>query len=136
MLNKQSGATAVELALLLPIFLLTIDGVIEFGLLMHDKNILRNAVTQGARAGIVYKNPKLDNFEIETIVRNYTTNFLISFNTSSNLSVLVVQSPSQAYQTPLTVSATYTYSSLLGGSVFSAIGMPLTLNETATFINE
>jgi Flp pilus assembly protein TadG len=136
MRTNQSGATAIELALLLPIFLLTIDGVIEFGLLMHDKNILHNAVTQAARAGIVNKNPKLDNFEIESIVRNYTSNFLISFNTTNNLSVLVVQSPSKAYQTPLTVSVSYTYSSLLGGSVFSAIGMPLTLNETVTFLNE
>lgn len=136
MLSKQYGASALEFALMLPIFLLSIDGVLEFSLLMYDKSILHNAALQGARIGSVYRVLKSDNSEIDSTVRKYLSNYLISFGTSDSVVVLIEQSPSKSYQTPLKVSISYTYTSLLGGSFFSAIGMPITLTESVTFMNE
>lgn len=40
----------VELALTMPVLVLMLLGVIEFGMIMHDKAMLDHAVYQGARA--------------------------------------------------------------------------------------
>ena len=43
MRHKQLGSTAIELALVLPLLLLVLDGVIEFSLLMYDKVLITHA---------------------------------------------------------------------------------------------
>jgi Flp pilus assembly protein TadG len=49
----DAGQDLVEYALVLPIFLLLVLGVIEFGLLFFQYNVVANAAREGARAGIV-----------------------------------------------------------------------------------
>ena len=56
--NDQSGAAAVEFALILPVMLLFIFGIIEFGLFMYNKQVLTNACREGARVGIVVRSPR------------------------------------------------------------------------------
>lgn len=54
MLRKnQKGAALLEFALVLPILLLLVFGIIEFGLLFYNKQVITNASREGARAGIV-----------------------------------------------------------------------------------
>jgi hypothetical protein len=52
-LRSESGAAAVEFALLLPVLMLILFGIIEFGLALHQQAILTNASREGARLGIV-----------------------------------------------------------------------------------
>jgi Flp pilus assembly protein TadG len=49
----QSGATVVEFALLAPIFIMLVFGVISFGLVFAQQLGLSNGARQGARAGVV-----------------------------------------------------------------------------------
>ena len=42
---KQRGASAVEFALILPLLLLVVDGVMELSLVLYDKLILSNAAS-------------------------------------------------------------------------------------------
>lgn len=52
-LTNQSGQSLVEFALILPILLLLIMGIIEFGFIMNSYLTIQNASREGARIGIV-----------------------------------------------------------------------------------
>jgi Flp pilus assembly protein TadG len=78
-LKNQKGATAVEFAIILPLLLLLIFGVIEFGLFLFNRHVITNAVREAARAGIVVRISRLSDEDIETIVRNYCEQYLVTF---------------------------------------------------------
>ena len=54
---SQRGASAVEFALILPLLIVLTFGIIEFGLLMYNQQVLTNAAREGARYGIVQTDP-------------------------------------------------------------------------------
>ncbi len=68
LLNGNSGATAVEFALVAPLFLLVIFGTWNAGVLLFAQNGIRNAVETGARAATVFPRPS------ETAIRQLTSN--------------------------------------------------------------
>ena len=45
----QRGAAAVEFAIVLPLLLVFVFGIIEFGFLLYDKAVITNASREGAR---------------------------------------------------------------------------------------
>jgi hypothetical protein len=51
-LRKNKGASAVEFAIVLPLFLMLIFGMIEFSLILYAKAVITNASREGARLGI------------------------------------------------------------------------------------
>jgi hypothetical protein len=51
--SKSRGASAVELALVLPLFLLAIFGILDFGRYFFDVHTLQFATRQGARLALV-----------------------------------------------------------------------------------
>ena len=50
---QRGGAAAVELAIIAPVFLLLIAGIVEFGQAFQIKHSLANAARRGARLAIV-----------------------------------------------------------------------------------
>lgn len=50
--KSDTGAAALEFALVVPIFLYLLFGILEFGLVMHVSSLVENAVHEGARYGI------------------------------------------------------------------------------------
>jgi hypothetical protein len=79
LLKSQKGAAAVEFAIILPLLLLLIFGIIEFGLFLFNRHVITNAVREAARAGIVVRIPRLSNEDIETIARKYCQQYLVTF---------------------------------------------------------
>ena len=53
--KRQEGASAVEFAIILPLLLILVFGIIEFSILFYDKAMITNASREGARVGIVYR---------------------------------------------------------------------------------
>lgn len=51
--NKTRGQSVVEMALILPVVLLVIFGVIEFGRALFIYTVVSNAAREGVRAGLV-----------------------------------------------------------------------------------
>ena len=51
--SSQIGSAVVEFAIILPILFLVLFGIIEFGLLFANKQMLVTASREGARLGIV-----------------------------------------------------------------------------------
>jgi len=82
--RDQNGLETIEFALILPLLVLIIFGIIEFGLLLYNKQILTNACREGARAGIVVRSPiRLSNSEIRTVVKNYAEKYLVTFGSDT-----------------------------------------------------
>ena len=52
-MRTERGAAAVEFAIILPVLLLVMFGIIEFGTLMYDQIMVTNAAREGARWGSV-----------------------------------------------------------------------------------
>ena len=51
--RREHGQDIVEYALIFPVFILLVLGIMEFGILFFNYNTLANAAREGARAGIV-----------------------------------------------------------------------------------
>lgn len=135
-LSSQRGAAAVEFALVLPLLLGMLLGVIEIGLVLYDKAVITHASREGARAGIVQRNPKLSVAEITAIVQQQTQSGLIGLLPSNPPQVSVVQSTPAAYPNTLQVSVQYTFNGLALGALMQALGQPWVLNATTVMVHE
>jgi hypothetical protein len=82
-IKNHNGATAVEFAIILPILILIVFGIIEFSLVLFNKHIITNASREGARAGIVSRPnrfvPGEDEVIVEDEVNSWLANNLITF---------------------------------------------------------
>ena len=76
LLKSQKGATLVEFAIILPLLLLLIFSIIEFGLFLFNRHVITNASREGARAGIT----GVANSDIEDIVKDYCKFNLINLS--------------------------------------------------------
>ena len=111
-LREQKGAAAIEFAIILPLLLTLVFGIIEFGFLLYDKAMITNASREGARAGIVYVSGGISDAEIQTgvttVVNNYCSSYLITFGASSTIGVTSTRAGGN-----LTVRVTYAYDFLV-----------------------
>jgi hypothetical protein len=81
-INNQDGATVVEFAIIVPILLLLIFGIIEFSLLLFNKHIITNSSREGARAGIVARENRFtagDSVNVINTVNDWIANNLVTF---------------------------------------------------------
>ncbi len=72
-LRSESGASAVEFALLLPVLMMVLFGIIEFGMALYRQSILTNASREGARLGIVLSVPPITNAAVDAKIDAYLT---------------------------------------------------------------
>lgn len=82
---KDNGQTLVEFALVLPLLLLLVFGIIQFGLLFHNKMVITSAAREGARKAVVtsYSNRNVDEGVVENAIYNaLTTNSLFNLSVS------------------------------------------------------
>jgi len=69
----------VEFAIILPIFLILVFGMIEFSILFYDKAVITNASREGARLGTMYREMRPPIQEIRDRVKSYCQTYLITF---------------------------------------------------------
>ncbi len=134
--ERERGAAAVEFALVLPLLLAMLLGVVEMGLALYDKAVLTHASREGARAGIVLRSPKLSTSEISAIVLQRSQSSLISLMPSSPPQVTVLQSSPAAYPNTLQVSVQYTFQGIALGSLMQALGAPWVIRATTVMVHE
>jgi Flp pilus assembly protein TadG len=71
--RSESGASAVEFAILLPLLMMILFGIIEFGLALYQQAVLTNASREGARLGIVQSIPAITTAQIDATIDAYLT---------------------------------------------------------------
>ena len=129
-LTDEAGASAVEMAIVLPLLVMVVFGLIEFGLLLYNQQVITNASREGARAAIVGDcDHRLTDPQISQIVKDYcidpkdaTKKRLITFGATNNPpTVNVNPSPSNCTQggsglktgDDVAVTVTYDYTFLV-----------------------
>ena len=120
---NEKGTALVEFAIVLPLLIILIFGIIEFGLLLFNRQIITNACREGTRAGIVQVDPqdtRLTDSEISSIVNGYCASHLITFGATSD-PVTTVTRVGSSFSDPLTVQVAYTYSFLVLPNFISGI---------------
>ena len=134
--RAQRGAAAVEMALMLPVLLLMVDGVLEFGLMMHNQSVLVSATHIAARAGIPAGPAKLTVAQIAEMARSYCTLHLISPGSAQTAVITVDQASVATYPAPLRVSVQYPFNGLLIGGLWGAFQSAPLLTASTVMYNE
>lgn len=81
--HSQRGATAVEFAVIFPLLILLLFGMIEFGLYLFNRQVITNACREGARYGVVALPTRRTNTEIRTTILNYSSQYLVTFGSDT-----------------------------------------------------
>lgn len=98
--RRQKGQALVELALVLPVLLLILFGIMEFGRIFHAYLVITNAAREGGREGSINNNDS----QIKAIVEKAAAPSL----NLDNLSVTITPDESNRERgDPLTVEVDY-----------------------------
>ena len=130
LLKNQKGTEVVEFAIVSVLLFLVLFGIIDFGLLLFDKQVITNASREGARRGIVQNTQRIQLAEIQTVVTNYCQSYLVNFSntpltiTADNLTGggTNCRTGATGFGDNLRVTVTYPYTFLAIPYVVSAAG--------------
>jgi len=134
--NGEQGAAAVEFALVLPLLIILLFGIIEFSIVLYDKAMITNASREGARVGIVCRfgggsTSHPSDEEIRDTINNYLQNHLISLGASSTADIPApTRTVDAAGDTLLTVTVTYPYHFLVLPEFITTLTGAITLSAT------
>ena len=128
--RRERGQAAVEFALVLPLFLLLLFAICEFGRVWMTQHVLTTASRTGARVGILPASLPAD---VTTQVNSYLTGAGLdpadAIITTSGVGSAV------SAGTPVQVQVAYDIS-ILSGSLIPALQGTITLNSTTTMRHE
>lgn len=85
--KAQKGVALIETALTLPLVLLVIFGIFNFGFALYNKAVITNASREAARAGIVYTagaNDEAIKAYAESVALQYCNGRMISLGVQSS----------------------------------------------------
>lgn len=68
---KIQGISSLEMAVVLPVLLLVVFGIIQYGLGWRLSEVITNGAREGARFGVVVSDPPISDTQVVTRVQNY-----------------------------------------------------------------
>ncbi len=101
--KSQHGTVAVEFGIVLPILMLTLFGITQFGTAYYKQQVLTAAVREGARMGVVAISPRPSTNQIQQKVLAYLSD--VGWDVSK--AAVSVSGAQQTSGSALTVQATY-----------------------------
>jgi Flp pilus assembly protein TadG len=125
--RRQAGTSVVEMALVLPLLLLLVFGIGDFGIAYTQWNSLTNAVREGARVGVVFQTP-CNPATVTTTIENTVSNFAASSGLNGAGIVTAVTNPCAGTGSQLTVRSTFPYNYI---AMAALAGLAPTINLTA-----
>lgn len=129
-MKDQDGASIVEFAIIFPLLMLLLFGIIELSLLLYNQQILTNAAREGARLGIIAQPTRVTDQQIKDKIKEKAKNYLVTFGTDTLEDIDIDILPSGRcllFGCDLKVEVTYKYNYLiLAIPIFGGFG-PTTL---------
>jgi Flp pilus assembly protein TadG len=122
--RDEDGAVIAEFALVMPMLVFLLFGMIEFGLVLFNKQVITNASREAARAGIVVD---LDTGEtnydtyVADIAMDYCSNYLIDLGGNAIPQVQPTYT-AKGFGNELEVLVTYDYHFLVFGELAAIFG--------------
>jgi Flp pilus assembly protein TadG len=132
--SNENGGTLVEFAIVVPLLLILIFGIIDFGIILYDKAVITNASREGARYGILARDPELGRHtqtEIEQLLidQGYWDR-LVTFEGEANPIVTATPNPDTNFGSDLVVQVAWSYT-FLAFNVLPGIGFDNTIDLSA-----
>lgn len=98
-IKDKRGQALVELALVLPLLILIIIGMMEFGRIFHSYLLITNAAREGARLGVVG--------ETDSEIRTRVKDMAVSLDLTDSQISITPEESLRARGVPLTVKVEY-----------------------------
>ena len=95
--DARRGAAMVEMALVLPVFLMLIMGIIEFGRAMMVSNLVTNAAREGARMAVLDGSTNTD---VQNAVRTFLQGAISSSLTTGDIGISITVTPAPGNPNP------------------------------------
>jgi Flp pilus assembly protein TadG len=138
--SRQRGQALVEMALVVPIFLIIVMSIVDFGWALRDYITITNAAREGARLGVLGCANTTQETAIKQRVVDYSGSLLTATSqvqvdaNPSTTGVDACSATSPGSTNPLKIKASYTYNFItpLGSFVSSLSGKTLTLSSSTT----
>jgi Flp pilus assembly protein TadG len=118
--RRESGQSVVEFALVMPIFVILLFGIIEFGRLWMTVNVMTGAAREGARVAAIYGTSSGQ-------ARTAAQNVLSAGHVSG--AIIAVSGPNASGEVVVSVSLTY---STLTGAIIPGLANSMQLSQSAT----
>lgn len=103
------GSAIVEMALVLPLFIMLLVGIVEFSRVLMVKQVITNAAREGARAGAINLDDAQALANANSVTQSYITSSGVDLGSANVTSIFVTTGGSQGLQ----VTIDYNYDSLL-----------------------
>ena len=114
LISSKCGQSAVEFALILPVLLMTVFGILDLGRAVYSQMVMSNAVREGCRVAVVQSN---SNATVIQAVRTKAAGVALQ---AGNITISGPRTPG----TTVTVAASFTYlpvtpliSNIVGNSI-------------------
>jgi len=125
--RRQRGAATVEFAVLAPVLLLAVFGLIEFGRMIMVKQAVTNAAREGCREAALATT--LSTSDVDTVVRNHLKAVVPDYSNTSTLRVTCDPNSLSGITsgTPITVDVAVDFSDVtwLPGGFMNLAGNPV-----------
>jgi Flp pilus assembly protein TadG len=113
--KREDGVAAIEFALILPILLMIVFGIINYGVLLYDQAVITNAAREGARWGAINTSAAISCSGAATgvsdpcqIANSYTQANLITFGGSTTSTTTATGAGTSGTTVTVTVNYTFT----------------------------
>jgi Flp pilus assembly protein TadG len=135
---REKGQAILEMAFALPILLILVLGIFDFGMALRSYVTITNATREGARLSIVACESSTDVTTVKARVVAYSSGLLSATNVSVDADDATTGNQDCSSTLPsgghgVTVSATYTYNMITPlGNLVTALAGPITLSSSTT----
>ena len=120
--RSESGNAVIEMAFTLPLLLVIVMGIFDFGLMFQRFEILTNAAREGARVGVL---PGYTMADATSRTNAYlATSNVPGATVTATAATVTIGTPPVA-KPAVTVTVTYTYNYLWIGPILNLIGSDL-----------
>jgi Flp pilus assembly protein TadG len=129
-LRQESGAELVELAVVLPLLLILIAGIVDFGFLLQSFEVVTNAAREGARVGVL---PGYSTADIQGRVAGYITAAGLTGTPTTTVTFPTINPGGTGAPFPaVQVSVSYSYQFLFIKPMVTLIGGNFAASKTFT----
>jgi Flp pilus assembly protein TadG len=127
--NSEAGQELIEFALVFPMLLLVVLGIIDFGLLFRNYEVLTNAAREGARVAVL---PGYSDTDVQNRVAQYVTAGGLTGTATTNVGATQNVNVGGSCIAVRPVTVTYPHTYLFLGPVMALMGGGTFNNKTLT----
>jgi Flp pilus assembly protein TadG len=131
----EGGTSVVEMAIVLPLLLMRMFGIGEFGLMYTQWQTLTNAAREGARTGVVFRGASCVAGTVQTDIQNAVNAYMANtgVTTASITTTSTGACTGSGTQLQVTAQVPYSFAALPG---LAGLQSSITLSATSTMRNE